>query len=220
MKIVVLLFLLLPNNAFGQLSSNFRASYTVDENVTDSSLFISHYLVYNDSILEEDSYKYTFGSHKEIGLIKLQNGWGMYETSNDTFKVLYEIHVDLTDPINRIWDTVTVNKNIVFINPFKDLVFGSSCQLDPSQVLFMQKELALNGQVRSPCSHGGFIQQYWWSGELYGTVIKILTKGTLFEYYYKNGQVKCRGLYNKGKLIGEWLFFNENGSLVEKYAFH
>lgn len=74
MKIAVLLFLLLPYNSFVQLSSNFRTLYTVEENVTDSSLFISHYLVYNDSVLEEESYKYTFSYHKEIGLIKLPNG--------------------------------------------------------------------------------------------------------------------------------------------------
>lgn len=219
MKKVVLLFLLLSCNVFGQLDSNCRTSYTVDASVIDSSLFINHYLIYKDSILEEDSYQCIYGLDSEVGSIKLQNGWGFYETAGDTFKVLYEIHVDLTDQMNRTWDTVVVNKCIVFVNPFKDVLFGSSCLLDPNQALSIKKELELNGQVRSPCSHGGFIQQYYWSGELEGSVIKVIPNGTLYEYYYKNGQVKCRGLYRNGKLFGEWLFFNEDGSLREKFVF-
>jgi antitoxin component YwqK of YwqJK toxin-antitoxin module len=44
-------------------------------------------------------------------------------------------------------------------------------------------------------------------------------KGEILTHYYKSGKKKAKGKFISGKFEGKWLFYNENGVLIQEGNF-
>ena len=64
------------------------------------------------------------------------------------------------------------------------------------------------------------VHDYFLNGQLqmsgYYTSKKFKTKTGKYTFYYKNSQISYEGSYSKGKLVGEWNYWHENGVLNKK----
>ena len=45
-----------------------------------------------------------------------------------------------------------------------------------------------------------------------GQIIKEI-KNNILTYFYKNGKVKAKGIFENNKMEGEWIFYRETGQL-------
>ena len=54
------------------------------------------------------------------------------------------------------------------------------------------------------------------SGERYiNGQIKVVQTGDTLTHYYKNGEIKARGMSIEGMMQGEWQFFRQDGQLMQ-----